>query len=311
MLASIILMTRLLRTLSLLAGILAVVPAYATVTIQLFTPTPVPPQQIGTTITFVATATDTSPGPVAFQYNVTPPNGSLTMIRDFNMGTLSGGTWTGPAFAWDPTGIEGTYQVEVVAKDFVTGQIASRTIHYAVEPLVTGKTPLVKSTANPLVALFSAPSCAAGSTMRVAFEVQAGGAASTTDWVGCHPPATMTFEVAGMYASTVYNMHAETKTNGKITNGPAIVYTTGALPTSVPFPTFSGNAGTDTTNPVLLHTFITFGTGAVYPDVATDLNGKTIWYYYSNGVSHIDTMTRPLVGGERSRYKTMWRGIRR
>jgi arylsulfate sulfotransferase len=289
------------KTLSFLIGLLTVlsVPAFATVTIVSMRPSHASPQPIGKSITWTATATDSSAGPLTFQFNITPPNGSLTMVKDFNVGTLSGGTWTAPSFVWVPTTIEGSYKVQVIAKDFVSGQSASKTFTFQVTALVTGSTPVVEKTFNPLVALFSAPFCAAGSTMRVAFQEQTGSTpVSVTNWVGCHPPASITFEVAGMYPSTAYNMYAQTNTGGKITDSPTISFTTGALPTSVPFPKFTANpVGTDTTYPVTLHNFSQLGTGGLYADVATDLKGNIIWYYYSNNATHTDRLTRPLPGG--------------
>jgi len=54
---------------------------------------------------------------------------------------------------------------------------------------------------------------------------------------------------------------------------------------------------TDTSNPVILHNMIQLGGGTVYPDVATDLSGNIIWYYYPSDLTHGDVMTRPLQGG--------------
>src|SRR5579862_4767698 len=93
-------------------------PVYAGVSISSFTPSLASPQVLGTSITWTVTATDSASGPVTFQFNVTPPGGSLTMIKDFNVGTLSAGTWTAQPFLWVPTSVEGTYSIEVVAKDF-------------------------------------------------------------------------------------------------------------------------------------------------------------------------------------------------
>jgi arylsulfate sulfotransferase len=294
------------KTLSFLIGLLALLsaPAFATVTIESLKPSHASPQPIGKTITLTATATDSGAGPVAFQYNITPPNGSLTMVKDFVPGTLSGGIWTGPSLVWVPTGIEGSYKIQVVAKDFISGQSASKAIAYVVNAVVTGSTPVIEKTSNPLVALFSAPSCAGGSYMRVAYQEQSGAKpVSVTNWVGCHPPATMTFEVAGMYASTAYNMYAQTKTGSSITNGTTVAFTTSALPKAVfTFPTFTVPvaAPTNDPNPVVLHNFITFATGGtttVYPDVATDLSGKIIWYYSSKDATDSDVLTRPVAGG--------------
>ncbi len=285
-----------------LLGILALwpAPALATVGIASFTPSPASPQPLGRTITWTATATDSNAGPLTFQFNVTPPNGPLAMVKDFNAGTLSGGVWTAQPFAWVPTQIEGSYQIQVVVKDFGSGETASTTVTFKVKPLVTGTVPVVAKTANPLVALFSAPSCAAGSLMRVSFQPQTGTApAAVTGWTGCHPPATMSFEIAGMYPKTAYNMHTQIKTGSKITNGSTtLTFTTGALPSAIVFPAFKAiTAGTDSTNPVVLHNMFQVAGGTTYPDVATDLHGSIIWYYYAHDSTHSEIITRPLTGG--------------
>jgi arylsulfate sulfotransferase len=276
-------------------------PASATVQIVSVTPSAKPPQVIGTPITWTVKATDSNPGPLTFQFNVAPPGGSLALVKDFNAGTLSAGTWTSQPWLWAPTGIEGTYQIQVVIKDFTSGETAAFNGNFQVNPLVTGTTPVVVPTANPLVALFSAPSCASGSSMRVEYQRVGSAAISSTSWVKCHPPATMTFEVAGMYASTTYNVFSQTRVGtGHPTNGPTVSFTTGALPTNIPFPTFKVNipAGpqTDKKDSVLLHSPHRFGAGAVYPMVATDLSGKIIWYYYPNPPVNL-ILTRPLPGG--------------
>src|ERR1035438_318105 len=155
-----------------LAGLLAAVcaPAHATVKISSLTPSVNAPQVLGTAIVWTVTATDSNPGPLTFRFNVTPPGGSVTLARDYNVGTLSSGVWSPTSFAWTPTSIEGAYQIQVVAKDFTLGQVASLTASFQVTPLVSGSMPVAVRTANPLVALFSAPACPAGSSMRVAFQ---------------------------------------------------------------------------------------------------------------------------------------------
>ena len=104
-----------------------------------------------------------------------------------------------------------------------------------------------------------------------------------------------------MYPSTAYNMYAEVKTSGKITNGPTVAFTTGAWPSGIPLPPFTVADGppTNDPNPIILHNFITFvtgGTNKVYPDVVTDLNGNVMWYYYSP-IPPIATGTRSVTGG--------------
>ncbi len=278
-------------------------PAFATVAISSFTPSHVSPEPIGKTITWTATATDSKTGPLTFQFNILPPNATrFTLVKDFNVGTLSGATWTAQPFVWVPTGIEGTYQIQVVIKDFTSGETTSKTVSFVVTPVATNG-PVVEKTANPLVFLFSAPACPTGSTMRAYFQAQSGTSpAVVTNWMGCHPSATMTFELAGMLPNTAYTVHSQTKTGTTITGGTSVSFTTGVLPSTVPFPAMtvkvpSTGAPTDTSNPVVLHNLIQLGGGTTYPDVATDLSGNIIWYYWPNDLTHSDVMARPLPGG--------------
>lgn len=284
----------------LLAGLC--VPAQATVQIVSITPSLNPPQLIGTPITWTVTATDSNPGPLTFQFNVALPQHSLAMVRDFNAGTLNAGTWTSLPFVWVPTAVEGSYTIQVVIKDFKSGENTSRTLHYTVTPLVTGSTPVVVATAHPLVALFSAPACPAGSSMRVSFQKQAQPGSLFTNYLACHPPSTMTFEIAGMYPSTAYTMFSQTKTAGNITNGPSVAFTTGALPGNIAFPSSQvivpSGPHTDNTDRILLANHIQMGVAIPYLQLATDLSGRTLWYYYQNDSStHFSLLTRPLAGG--------------
>ena len=276
-------------------------PVYATVQITSMMPSVPSPQSIGVSVTWTVKATDSGSGPLTFQFNVAPPGGALALVKDFNVGTNNSGTWTAQPFVWVPTGIEGTYQIQVVVKDFKSGLSASKKAAFQVNPLVTGTTPVVVRTANPLVALFSAPSCPAGSTMRVSFQQQSlKTPATTTNYMPCHPPKTMTFEIAGMYPSTAYNLFTQTNTGGTITNGPTLTFTTGAIPRTVPLPIYTvkvpPGSNTDKAEPVLLLNPHQFGVGPVYPDVATDLSGKVIWYYATNPPQSV-VHTRPLQNG--------------
>jgi len=286
-----------------LLGLLAVcLPAGATVQLVSFAPSVVSPQVIGTSVTWTVTATDTNPGPLAFQFNVAAPKSSFNLARDYNVGTLSGGVWTAPAFVWTPTFIEGAYQIQVIAKDFKSGETGSETLSYEITPLVTGSKPVAVPTANPLVALFSAPACAAGSSMRVVFQQKSkANPPFQTTFVNCHPPATMTFEVAGMYPHATYDMLAQTESGGKLVNGPPVSFTTGTPPSGIPIPKFTPlippGSQTDTSDPVLLHNVLNLTNGTAYPGWATDLSGNVIWYFYNSNVGYGNTLTRPLPGG--------------
>jgi len=296
------------------------VPMSATVSIQYLKPSAASPQPIGTVVNWTVAATDSVSGPLTFQFKVGAPGSkALAMVKDFNVGTLQSGTWKNQPFAWSPAAcqnvtqssgvvaytcepVEGVYEVKVVAKDFVTGESASKTVKFQVTALVTGSTPAVVATANPLVALFSAPSCASGSQMRVSFQ-QASGAtpAMTTNYVKCHPPATMTFEVAGMYPSTTYNMFSQTKTGSNIVNGSTVSFMTGALPSKIPFPAFKvlipPGSQADTTDSMIFHGSDIIGGGPQDPYLATDLSGNVMWYYYPPNHGASTYPTRPLQNG--------------
>ena len=301
-------------------GLLAAlsVPASATVQILSMTPSPKSPQVVGTTITWTATASDSHVGPLTFQFNVTAPGGSPFMARDFNPGTASSGTWTSQPFTWLPAActnvmssgvdaftcdpIEGVYSIEVVAKDFTSGESTSKTVRFQVTPLAIGTTPVVAETTNPLVSIFGAPACASGSYIRVSFQEQSLATPATlTNWMPCHPSTTSNFEIAGVYVNTAYQIFAQVRTGSQIVNGPTLTYTTGNLPSSITFPTFTQviqkSPSADNAQPIILHNLIQLGGGTVYPDVATDLVGHIMWYYLANDLLGTNLLTRPLQNG--------------
>lgn len=300
-----------------LACLTGLLPLHAAVSIKAVQPSATSPQSIGAVINFLAIATDSASGPLTFQFNVTPPGASQsTMVSDFNVGTLSAGEWTSQPFVWFPnscagvpqsSGVvaytcqpaSGVYKIEVIAKDFPANVSASMTITYTITPLVTGSEPVVVSTANPLVALFSSPGCAKGSQIRAVFQESSKKTPQTqTNYLSCRGTAApMTFEIAGMYASDAYTIYSETKTGAKTTNGPSVTFTTGSLPNNVSFPSYtviSDVAGSLDSDPMLLYDPHQFGGGPVYANTATDTAGNIMWYY-TNGQNLI--IGRPLQNG--------------
>jgi arylsulfate sulfotransferase len=275
---------------------MACTPLHATVSIVSMTPSLASPQALGTTVTWTVKATDTSSGPLTFQFNVRPGSQPYVLARDFNKGTLSSGTWTAQPFAWTSIVTEGSYTIEVVAKDFTSGESATMTAPYTLTTRVRNGNSVVHQTTNALIALFSAPACASGSSIRVAFYTGTS-PLSYTNWVSCSPRHSMNFYVAGMLPSTTYTMYSQVETGSSIVNGNSLSFTTSALPARLPnkqyFATFNVNIppglNTDTADSMLLWSF----TKVIVP-VVTDLNGNIIWYYPSGK----DTLvTRPLAGG--------------
>lgn len=281
-------------------GLVAVLcaPAHATVAIVSMSPSHASPQPLGTSITWTATGTDNGSGPLTFQFNVTSPGGSLTMVKDFNVGTLSSGTWTSQPFVWVPTLSEGTYKIQVVIKDFKSPvSTQSKTVSFSISSLVTGTTPVVTATANPLIALFSAPACPVGSRMRVSFHKQGVTSSTVTNYISCRSGTSMNFEIAGMYSSTTYSMVSETLTSGQITKSAPVPFITQAVPANIPLPTFSvkvpAGGSTDTAEPLLLINTTQLGGQPLYANVATDLFGNIMWYYLPS-TTNAGTITRPL-----------------
>jgi hypothetical protein len=279
-----------------IAGLLALLgtaPLHATVTISALGPNVASPQLVGTTVTWYAKATDSHTNGLTFQFSVTPPNGQLTMVKDFNIGVSSSGVWNSQPFEWTTIAGEGTYTIQVIAKDFVSGESATKTQSFVLTSRVSAGSAVVNATSNALVALFSAPACATGSKMRVAFSA-ASGPTTYTNWAACNSPVSMNFYLAGMLPSTAYSMYSQTAVNGKILDGNTLTFTTGKLPSSLPgglIPSFTvGTAApANDPNPTLLWAF----TKIIVP-VATDLKGKVMWYY-GNGAGTL--LTRPVAGG--------------
>jgi arylsulfate sulfotransferase len=277
------------------AGLLAALgmtPLGATVTIQSITPSVASPQPLGTTVTWTVAATDSKPNSLTFQFNVASGTGAFALARDYNNGKLAAGIWTSQPFIWTTIAGEGLYTIQVIAKDFVSGETNTKTATFRLTSRVTAGAAIIHKSGNPLVVLFSSPSCAAGSTMRVAF-YNGSNAPNFTTWAPCNPPISMNFYVAGLLPSTSYSMYSQTATGGNITAGATVNVTTGALPKLAHgfYPSFTVNtaASAGDPNPMLLWAF----TKLVVP-VATDLNGNIMWFY-GNGEGTL--LTRPVAGG--------------
>jgi hypothetical protein len=286
--------------LSILLAVIGLIqtPLCATVTIVSMAPSIASPQPLGTAVTWTVTATDTNPGPLTFQFNTGYGHQALSLARDYNKGTSASGAWTSQPFVWSTVSGEGSYQIQAIAKDFTSGETATQAAGFQLTPLATGGNAAVSQTANPLIALFSAPSCAAGSYIRVRFVVS-GGSPNYTNWKTCRPPLSMNFYVAGMLATTAYSMNYQVNTAGTFTSGPVpLNFTTGALPTQIAFPAYTvvtpPTSQADTTDSTILHANTAASLKAAYLPVATDLNGNITWYY---ALGDTALLTRPLSGG--------------
>ena len=244
------------------------------------------PAPVGTPVTWTAVVSDSNSGPLAYQFSVQWGAQPWSIVRDFS--PLA-------SFPYTVSQAEGNYQLRVIAKDFSSGEYGVLTMPFQITPLVTGSVPVATPTANPLVALFSAPACPAGSSMRGTFQLNGSSTINYTNWNACHPAATMNFYIAGMYAQSQYTLNYQIATGSIVTTGSNPISFTTGVP-SVPFPPVSvlmpPTSGVDPSITLVLHGFVTFEPG--FP-VATDLAGQPLWYYDNVGVNTL--LTRPVTGG--------------
>ena len=217
---------------------------------------------------------------MTYKFEVAGPgsNSTFALISDFNLGnTLN----------WTPNIVAGTSQIRVTARDYLSGETAQAVFDFTIKPLITGSQPVVAATANPLIALFSAPSCPLGSSMRVGFELSGSTEMTYTNFRACHT-GTMNFYIAGMLASSTYNMHYEVETGSTIVpNSTILPFTAGPLPSSITFPPVGAlvqpSPQTDLGSNVVFTGFSPIGPRSCFPigayPEATNLEGSVLWYY--------------------------------
>ena len=237
------------------------------------TPSKPSPQAVGEPVVWTATAADCGDAPV-YQYKVafTSANPKFRMARDFGLANT---------LAWGPLQ-EGTYSVMVTVKSsFDAGDSTSAVVSDEIHSLVTGDQAVVTPTLNPLVALYSAPPCDNGPIY-----VQFRPVSDTNDlpWkntntLPCAHGQSRNFLVAGMLANTSYEM-AHVTGDGSLS--PSLFFTTGTLPPSLDFPSFSvrrrPGRNSDLSQDMVYHNF----TGRPQPNavniITTDLLGRVEWY---------------------------------
>ena len=252
------------------------------------------PLFVGDRVVWTATATSCGASPV-YQFRVASPSAAdndedndrsgglagnddrsnkqpqFRMVRDFSPAN---------SFAW-ATLHEGSYQVMVSVKDgFDAVNSTSAVISTTVNSRVIGASAVVTPTLNPLVALYSAPTCEHG-TIHVKFRPVASTNEvpwTTTNSLPCLHHQSRNFLIAGMLPHTPYEMvHVASD------NSPSLIITTGTLPPALNFPVLTvrqpPSPGSDLTQAMVFNNF----TGRPAPNAvnvfATDLSGRIKWYY--------------------------------
>ncbi|MEO8661058.1 MAG: aryl-sulfate sulfotransferase [Bryobacteraceae bacterium] len=269
----------------------------ASPTISALTPSLASPQLVGTTITWTATATDAASGRLVYRFYAKAPGAGATslIVRDLHPSN---------SFQWTPSQSEGIYSITVVIENQATQKAATASVTYRVNPIATGANPVVSATAHPLVALYSAPACAVGSTMIVAFKPFGSTAPlKSTSQKACNGTGTMNFYVAGMRAQVQYVMFHKIITGATSVNGSPVFYTTAAIPPSVaanmPAITIVRPASslTSAAEDTVLFDLISPGLVNTRFPIATDLSGGVLWYYQPVAPEYSRFTLRALPGG--------------
>jgi arylsulfate sulfotransferase len=244
------------------------------------------PQPLGTTVTIKASASDTDSGIISYRFEIgAAGSSSLNMERDYSVD---------PTFVFTPTESGGNYQFVVFARNNSTGNIGTNLLSpFTFKSLVTGNTPVITPTANPLVALFSSPPCATdGLYMRVNMLASGAPSSSFTNWKPCQADKNLNFIVAGMQAATLYHIFSETWNGTTATAGPALTFTPGTASVTfpkltVPVPFTSADSQAER--------FLFMATSLVFPE-AVDVSGNPVWYYLDPSGTPPE-VTRLVYGG--------------
>ena len=205
-------------------------PLVAKVSVQLNVPTST--IQVGETLIVTATASDSSASTARFSYQFTvrPHNqGPFVTMQDYFFNN---------SFPWTPSDHEGAFDIGVTAWSSATKANAATAITVAVQSRVTGAQPVISNTNNALVALYSAPPCAAPAQMRVKFSAPSAPTVFTP-YKPCNG-LSMNFYIAGMLENTAYTMQHQLS-SGAV--GPQVKYSTGSIPADIVIPNHMRLAG--------------------------------------------------------------------
>ena len=236
------------------------------------------PAPVGTVIRWTAQTPDAAPARSWYRFRVREAGNPFETIVDY-----------GPknTFDWTAGDHEGTYEIEASARNLDTGDTAVTSALYQMTSRVTGDSPVISPTANPLVFLYSTPACPAGSRMRVQF-TDAGGNPQSTPSKACHAGRSMNFYLAGFRQNETYSVQHTIDSSPQPVNGPILSLTSGVLPKEVAAYTVLMSHTPAVTGGVVLQSTI------LQMSLATDLNGNVIWFYDGD----ISFLTRPEPGGK-------------
>jgi arylsulfate sulfotransferase len=241
------------------------------------TPSALASVSIGTKVTFSGVVSGATGGNLWYRFRVRRQGGDYQMIRDYSPSS---------ALDWTASAHEGVYEMEVTARDLDAGDLAVASTLFQFDPVATGQQAIVSPTSNSLVFLYSAPACAGGQRMRVAFWGP-DGIVQQTPYQDCNG-LSMNFYLAGMRADTTYTALHTLDTGSAFVNGPGVPFTTGDLPANLYSETILVPIPASASDHILL------GSPLGGHPVANDLAGNVLWY----GPDDISILTRTEAGGD-------------
>jgi hypothetical protein len=241
------------------------------------------PQPVGVAIGLTPRLENVPRAMLVFRYSVSVNGGPFHIVRDFSQDR---------SFAWAPELYEHAATIRVTARNNESKETAEDEMKFQIVSRIKGKAPVVAPSSHPLVALFSAPACPAGTSFRVAFHAEGEEATARTSTQPCRGTISSNILVGGMRSDTLYQLRPEWITGTRIAMGESVPFHTGLLdgdtaPVSIPTPYAGGSAASD---PVLVYSAIALDGGK--RPFATDLQGRVIWYLTSSG-----ELNRVLPGG--------------
>jgi hypothetical protein len=222
-------------------------------------------------------AAEANSGSVWYRYRVRPSGQELSIVRDYSPESYL--IWTALK--------EGTYEIELSSLVRETGEISYTSVNIDLTPRADENGATVSATDHPLVFLYSAPPCSAGSTMNVEFRKADGATSTLTPSLQCDGVTTMNFYLAGLRANSNYTANHRVTTENGIQVAGSLSFDTQEIAVTLAANTVPQSGKGDGTYGVMLQS-------ALYqPNAATDLEGNVIWYYEGD----INLLSRPQGGG--------------
>ena len=243
------------------------------------------PQPVGTVVSLVPRVENAERGTHVFRYSVSVDNGPFQILRDFSQQQ---------EFVWAPALYEHDARVRLTVRNNATNSSAEAELPFRVVSRVKSQPGVVTPTANPLVALFSAPPCPEGSQFRVEFQREGRAESSRTSLEPCRGSRSSNVYVAGMHADSDYRMRLELVSPTSVTSGEWLPFHTGLLDGRFP-PVSVTTARTGSAPPPterFLIRSLASVSGESWRAMASDLDGNVVWYMNTSAF-----LTRVLPGG--------------